>query len=59
MAYFIIITNLLLMFFIGYIISSDKNKDNFSKEVLEIILFLITIILLLINLAILFIISCA
>lgn len=59
MAYFIIIINLLLMFFIGYIISSDKNKDNFRKEILEIILFLITIILLLTNLAILFIISCA
>lgn len=59
MAYFIIIINLLLMFFIGYIISSDKNKDNFSKETLEIILFLITIILLLTNLTVLFVISCA
>ena len=59
MAYFIIIINLLLMFLVGYIISSDKNKDNFSKEILEMILFLITIILLLTNLAILFIISCA
>ena len=37
----------------------DERNDEKVKEVLEIILFLITIILLLINLAILFIISCA
>lgn len=59
MSYFLIIINLLLMFFIGYIIYSNKNKDNFNKDILEILLFLITVILLLTNLAILFIVLCA